>query len=111
MRVTFLGHAGLYVETSGASILCDPWLSGPAYYGSWWPFPANDGVDIDAIGRPSYLYISHPHRDHLDADFLRDHVSKEAVVLLPDYPLGALETELRGLGFTRFLPTRSWEPL
>jgi UDP-MurNAc hydroxylase len=111
VRVTFLGHAGLYIETRHASILADPWLSGPAYHGSWWPFPDNDGVDRDAIRRPTYLYISHLHHDHLDEAFLRDHVSKEAVVLLPDYPLAALERELRRLGFERFVATRSWEPV
>ena len=26
MKVTFLGHAGLYVETRHGSILCDPWF-------------------------------------------------------------------------------------
>jgi UDP-MurNAc hydroxylase len=105
-----LGHAGLYVETRSASILCDPWLGGPAYYGSWWPFPDNGGIDPDAIGRPTYLYISHLHHDHFCRDFLRDCVSKDAVVLLPDYPVDALETELRRLGFTEFKRTRSWEP-
>ena len=111
MRVTFLGHAGLFIETRHASILADPWLSGPAYHGSWWPFPDNDAVDREAIRRPTYLFISHLHQDHLDEAFLRDHVSKEAVVMLPDYPLGALERELRRLGFERFVPTRSWEPV
>jgi UDP-MurNAc hydroxylase len=111
MRVTFLGHAGLYIETRHASILCDPWLSGPAFHDSWWPFPDNDRVDRDAVGRPTYLYISHLHYDHYDQTFLRDHVSKEATVLLPDYPLVALERELRRIGFERFIQTRSWEPV
>ena len=44
MRVTFLGQAGLYLETRAGSILCDPWFN-PAYFGSWFPFPANDGID------------------------------------------------------------------
>jgi len=44
MRVTFLGHAGLFVETRGGSVLCDPWFT-PAYFGSWFPFPRNDGLD------------------------------------------------------------------
>ena len=32
MRVTGLGHAGMFVETRGGSILCDPWVS-PAFFG------------------------------------------------------------------------------
>ena len=39
MRMTFLGHVGFFVETRGGSVLCDPWFT-PAYFGSWFPFPA-----------------------------------------------------------------------
>jgi UDP-MurNAc hydroxylase len=110
VRVTFLGHAGLYVETSHSSILCDPWIDSPAYYGAWWPYPSNEHIDRAAIARPDYLYVSHTHSDHFDVEFLSRRVWKEATVLLPDYPLGALERALRGLGFRRFLKTRSWQP-
>ena len=59
MKVTFLGHAGLYVETEHGSILCDPWFN-PAYFASWVPFPRNHELDLDARSRsPDYLYISH----------------------------------------------------
>ena len=76
MRITFLGQAGLYVETGAGTILCDPWFN-PAYFGSWFPFPANDAIDPKAIGRPDYLYVSHQHHDHFDPEFLSEHVSKD----------------------------------
>ena len=38
MRVTGLGHAGMFIETTGGSILCDP-VIGPSFFGSWFPFP------------------------------------------------------------------------
>lgn len=38
-------------------------------------------------------------------------MSKSATVLLPDYPTTELEDELRALGFTTFLHTRSNEPV
>ena len=109
MRITFLGQAGLFVESKGASILCDPWFN-PSFFGSWYPFPANDGIDPEAIGHPTYLYVSHLHHDHFDPRFLRDHVDKSATVLLPDYPLDELEKSLRGLGFTDFIQSRDLEP-
>jgi UDP-MurNAc hydroxylase len=110
MKITFLGHAGLFVETRAGSVLCDPWFS-PAYFASWFPFPSNEAIDPSAIGKPDYLYISHSHRDHLDPAFLRQHVSKDATVVLPDYPVDHLERELRGLGFHSFLKTRDGEPV
>jgi UDP-MurNAc hydroxylase len=65
MRVTFLGHVGMYIETDGGSILCDPWFT-PAYFGSWFPFPRNDVLDVEPFSRPDYLYLSHLHHDHYD---------------------------------------------
>jgi UDP-MurNAc hydroxylase len=108
MRVTFLGHAGMYVETRYGSILSDPWFN-PAYFASWFPFPSNDAIDLAHIAHPTYLYVSHLHHDHFDPQFLRDHVSKETTVILPDYPIDALERALRELGFTRFLHTKNGE--
>lgn len=110
MDVTFLGQAGLYIETKAGSILCDPWFN-PAFFGAWYPFPANDGIDPARIGHPTYLYVSHLHHDHFDPRFLRQHVSTEATVLLPDYPLDKLEKELTELGFTKFIKTRDCEPV
>jgi len=111
VRITFLGHAGLFIETAHASVLCDPWLSGPAYQKSWYVYPDNAGVDRRAITDPTYLFISHLHHDHCDESFLTRCVSKETTVLLPDYPLGALERELRRIGFTRFIHTKNWMPV
>lgn len=107
MRVTYLGHAGLFVETAGGSVLCDPWFN-PAFFGSWFVFPRNDQLPAELmarLARPDYLYVSHLHDDHLDRSFLRAHVDKATTVLLPDFPLAELETELRDLGFTHFVST------
>jgi UDP-MurNAc hydroxylase len=110
VRVTGTGHAGMRIDTAAGSILCDPWVN-PAYFASWFPFPDNSGLDWEALGQVDYLYVSHLHRDHFDAANLRRFVSKQATVLLPDYPTDELEDELREVGFTRFLETRSNEPV
>ncbi|MBY8878017.1 Rieske 2Fe-2S domain-containing protein [Actinacidiphila acidipaludis] len=111
MRITGLGHAGLFIETPAGSVLCDPWVS-PAFFGSWFPFPDNSDLDWDGYGRNAdYLYVSHLHRDHFDPVILRRHVRKDVTVLLPAFPTDELECELRGLGFTRFLRTRSGVPV
>ncbi|MDI3313175.1 MAG: MBL fold metallo-hydrolase [Mycobacterium sp.] len=104
MRITSIGHAGFRIETHAGTILCDPWVN-PAYFGSWFPFPDNSTLDWDTLGHCDYLYISHLHRDHFDAKLLSEHVNKDAVVLLPDYPLPDLRRELEGLGFRRFFET------
>jgi UDP-MurNAc hydroxylase len=102
MQITCVGHAGLYIETRYGTILCDPWTN-PAYFASWFVFPDNSGLDWDRYGQADYLYVSHLHKDHYDQRLLRAHVSKDATVLLPDFPVPDLRNELERLGFARFL--------
>jgi UDP-MurNAc hydroxylase len=110
LRITCIGHAGLYIETRYGDILCDPWVN-PAYFGSWCVFPDNSGLDWDRLGQAKYLYVSHLHKDHFDPGLLRDHVSKDTTVLLPDYPVTDLREALEGLGFTSFRTMPDCEPV
>ncbi|WP_327287680.1 Rieske 2Fe-2S domain-containing protein [Streptomyces sp. NBC_01198] len=111
MRVTGLGHAGLFIESVAGSVLCDPWVN-PAFFGSWFPFPDNSDLDWAQYGQTAdYLYISHLHRDHFDAENLRRNVRKDVTVLLPAFATNELERELNALGFTNFLRTHSDVPI
>jgi UDP-MurNAc hydroxylase len=108
VRLTGTGHASMRIDTPAGSILCDPWVN-PAYFASWFPFPDNSQLDWESLGQVDYLYVSHLHRDHFDAAHLSRFVTKTATVLLPEYPTSQLEDELRDLGFTSFLTTRTNE--
>lgn len=110
MKITYLGHAGLYIETSGLTILCDPWFN-PAYLYSWFPFPENDHIDIDLIRNPDFLYISHLHQDHFDRFFLSSSVNKKTTVLLPDFQTSELKNLLSEIGFHDFLQTKDLETI
>lgn len=110
MKITALGHAGLLLESQGSSVVCDPWFS-PAFFGSWFPYPNNDHLPPAIPVRPSYLYISHLHRDHFDPAFLERHFDKSTPVLLPAHPLPLLENRLRAVGFTTFVQTEHNVPL
>ena len=106
MQITSVGHAGFHIRTAAGTILCDPWVN-PAYFGSWFPFPDNTRLDWDELGDCDFLYVSHLHRDHFDAQHLAEHVNKNATVLLPDYPVPDLRRELEKLGFTKFFETEN----
>lgn len=108
MQITFIGHAGIFIETKYGSILCDPWFN-PAYFASWFPFPSNEQIDKETLRHPTYLCLSHQHHDHFDPQFLREHVSKETTVILPDFPLPLLERALREIGFTKFIQMKNYE--
>ncbi len=64
MKVTFIGHASIFAETNGLTILSDPWWRGPCFGAQWWPYPL-PREDLVANRRIDYVYISHGHHDHL----------------------------------------------
>jgi len=67
MRVTSLGHAGLCVETSGARLLCDPWLSPEgAFQASWFQYPDNVHLMSDELCSPSAVVLTQGERDRVD---------------------------------------------
>lgn len=107
MKVTSIGHAGMLIETSAGSILCDPWFE-PAFFGSWFPFPRNDQLDpelVERIENADFLYVSHLHGDHHDEAWLRSHLRRDIPILLPDYPTREQRRTLQELGFTNFVKT------
>ncbi len=113
MRAVSLGHAGILINSGGSRILCDPWFV-PAFFASWFVFPRNDQLSdelLTEIESPTHLYISHIHGDHLDESFLAKHVSRDVVVLLPDFPTRELERRLTSLGFKNFLKTDNGEEI
>src|SRR6476646_11302556 len=98
------------MEPAHGSSVTDSWVN-PASFRSWFPFPDNShgrpGIDWDRFGNADYLFVSHLHRDHFDAEHLRKHVSKKATVLLPEFPTSELEDQLRECGFTSFVTPAS----
>lgn len=113
MRATSIGHAGLLIETTGGSILCDPWFI-PAFLGSWFVFPRNDQLPSDLLERiehADYLYVSHLHGDHHDEPWLREHLRRDIPILLPGYPSREQQRTLERLGFTEFIRTVDGEEL
>ncbi|MGB5404806.1 MAG: MBL fold metallo-hydrolase, partial [Robiginitalea sp.] len=56
MKITFLGHAALYIQTSTHSILVDPFISGNEL--------AAGKIDIQALN-PDVILLTHAHQDHV----------------------------------------------
>jgi UDP-MurNAc hydroxylase len=73
MKVTWYTNACVRITSDdGANILCDPWVNGGAFLGSWfhWP-PIPDDLEAQLIvDKCDGVYISHLHPDHYDPKFL-----------------------------------------
>ncbi len=107
MTIEFLGHAGFLVDCGSATVLCDPWFSPfGAYAGSWYPFPSNSQIDLEALERATHLYISHWHEDHLDEWFLSgrsEAFKRSVVVLIPKFKYPRLREAIAHCGYTNIL--------
>jgi len=70
MKLTFVGHASVLLETRDVGILMDPWLKGFAFNESWALHP-EPFISDDAWSRVTHIWISHEHPDHLSIPTLK----------------------------------------
>lgn len=64
LKVDFIAHACLRIETSHSVVLCDPWFSGSVFNDGWRLEPTPNLRDID-LTNITHIWISHEHPDHL----------------------------------------------
>lgn len=73
MEITWYTNACVRISaSSGANILCDPWVNPGAFLGSWyqWP-PLPESLEENLLSEPcSGIYITHLHPDHYDPKFI-----------------------------------------
>ncbi|MGH9486484.1 MAG: MBL fold metallo-hydrolase [Terriglobales bacterium] len=96
MKVEYVGHACLSVETADLKIVFDPWLVGPAYCGQWniFPKPVNDRV---LEGCPVVMF-SHGHEDHFHPPTV-ERMDRQTRLFFPYTWHGSTVPYLRQLGF------------
>ncbi len=56
MKITFLGHAALKIQTESHILVVDPFISGNEL--------AKDKIDLDEL-KPDYILLTHAHQDHI----------------------------------------------
>jgi len=103
MRADYVANAGFVLTLrDGRVLMTDPWLSGGAYYGSWYNYPPvpHDQRERYASLRPDWIYISHLHPDHLDPGTLRQY-PLDTPVLIGNLSHRHLHRSVSQLGFTR----------
>lgn len=111
MKVTFLGHAGLKVETTSATVLVDPWLSPEgAFLASWFQYPDNQHLMSPSLLEPTAIVISHEHLDHLDPWFLAQ-VPARVPVVIPCYLSPVLRQKILAASEREIVELPPWEPV
>ncbi|HEY4863561.1 MAG TPA: MBL fold metallo-hydrolase [Xanthobacteraceae bacterium] len=68
IRVSYVGHASVLVQTAGLNILCDPvWSERASPFSFAGPKRVNDpGIAFEALPPIDLVLVSHCHYDHLD---------------------------------------------
>lgn len=96
MKIEYICHACLLIETEDLRIATDPWTQGAAYCNQWFVFPkpinAAELQNVDAI------FISHGHEDHLNEGTLMN-LPKSARVFYPYSFFGGAKEYIESLGF------------
>ncbi|RYZ34919.1 MAG: MBL fold metallo-hydrolase [Myxococcaceae bacterium] len=110
MRITFLGHAGFAVETAGALVVMDPWLTPRgAFDSAWMQLPRNHHLAprvrelLETPGKERFLYISHEHKDHFDPEFLASLSRRDFTVLVPRFKRAELQDLFAKYGCKRVI--------
>jgi hypothetical protein len=102
-----IGNASLICHDHHPILVTDPWIQGPAYFGSWTCSHEIPEQQMQAIMDCEYLWISHGHPDHLSTASLD--LLKDKKILLPDHHGGRIKSELESLGFAvQILQDRVW---
>jgi len=109
-----IGNACLICHDGGPQLATDPWIQGPAYFGSWTTSHEIPPEQLAHVKACKYLWISHGHPDHLSQESLAELKDKE--ILLPDHfgvkDGGRIARELRGMGYrVRVLQDGVWTQL
>jgi hypothetical protein len=115
MKITFVGHASVFLEEEGVGLLMDPWLKGEAFNDSWtlYPQPVLRPEDLTHV---THIWISHEHPDHLSIPTIKSIPAelKSSIVMLfqKHYDTEILDW-LKTAGFkeVRELPHGKWVDL
>ncbi len=98
MRITMISHSCLLIELGGKTILTDPWMTEPIYWGRLF-HRFGLGRRIEQLPPLDLVVASHGHEDHLDPETLKR--------LDRSTPVAVLESaapKVRKLGFTNVHP-------
>jgi len=96
MRIDYICHSCLHIDTGDTTLVFDPWFKGTAYMDQWHLFPPP--VETSMLKQAKNILYSHGHHDHLHGESL-DELSREARIFYPyQWRRGAKEF-FSGYGF------------
>ena len=102
IKIRFINHACLIVETDKFKFATDPWTIGPAF-NTGWCLKSQSKIDwIEELNSCTFIYISHNHSDHLHPLTLSK-INKNIPIVIPNFISGSTLKFINDLKFTKLI--------
>lgn len=104
MRLRYIANACFEIRFAGGEVLLtDPWFDGPCQQ-TWWNFPpVPDDLKAEVWSRrPTWIYVSHLHHDHLHPQTLAP-FDRDIPIVIGAMNTPNLRNGLKALGFQTFI--------
>ena len=108
MIVTWLGHAQLFINAAGKTLLLDPWFAEPVFGGAWFRYPPPPYPVANSLPPPNFLLLSHIHPDHSGPKTLAQMSNKTPTFAMP-FPTGALKRRLARANYHNVTWLEPWD--
>ena len=80
MRIEYICHSCIFIDTCDTTLVFDPWFKGSVYMNQWFLFPGP--VETKQLAPVKNILYSHGHEDHLHLDSLKE-LNPDARVFYP----------------------------
>ena len=98
VKVRYINHAFLIIESDNFKFATDPWALGPAFNTGWWLKHKTIANWKDELNSCDFIYISHNHPDHCH-ELTLSYVDKKIPLVVPNFITNSTGLLLQDLGF------------
>ena len=98
IKVRYINHAFLIIESDNFKFATDPWALGPAFNTGWWLEHKTIANWKEELNSCDFIYISHNHPDHCH-ELTLSYINKEIPLVVPNFITDSTGLLLKDLGF------------
>ena len=98
IKVRYINHAFLIIESDNFKFATDPWALGPAFNTGWWLQHKTIANWKEELNSCDFIYISHNHPDHCH-ELTLSYIDKEVPLVVPNFITDSTGLLLKDLGF------------
>lgn len=107
LRIEYVCHSCLHIDTGDTTLIFDPWFKGTAYEGQWYLFPKP--VNTGTLPTAENILFSHGHDDHLHEESLLT-LNRNANIFFPYQWKKGIKAYLKNLGYKKITEAVTYRP-